>query len=488
MASLLTIPLELLVAVSTFLPTPDLASLRLTCNHLERSLYEWFSEEFFTKKQFMLTHPSLQTLVDISKHAGFSRRLQHVIIATNIYDATPLRFRDEEAAMRYTQGYESQRALLSTGLDREMLTEAFKNLPNLRTIGIRDFNAPSRIRDGKNASWTSWGATSVWKETGMHLSFCDRADYGTEVAGPFLGRVFSTVNHALGRAGRFPPEFEVLLRRSGLPDSAFSLPGFVLPIVEPVLRNLTTLLLNINLSTEHLFTHTRGTALDSHGGRSLFRFLSYTPNLSHLRLNFQKDLVDDNAHFLKWLSLPVPDTVPPPTNYLSPPPVSLPLLQTLELGQVRILPSTLLAVMAKFAPSLRSLSLWRMALYLDVPAPADGHKPNFWAELFRVMPQIPHFDLTHLKVGMVQQEHVRSTAIHVYFVAADDDGSGTRLTQVEHSGKDMAKFLDQLIKRAKLAWVEPAVVSEEDDDIEDQIEGYDDSFDEVDYDIDGDNE
>jgi len=51
MASLLTIPLELLVAVSSFLPTPDLGALRLTCKQVEKSLFEWFAEEFFTKKQ-----------------------------------------------------------------------------------------------------------------------------------------------------------------------------------------------------------------------------------------------------------------------------------------------------------------------------------------------------------------------------------------------------------------------------------------------------
>lgn len=83
MTGLLTIPLELIVAVSAHLTTPDLGSLRLTCKQVEKSLFEWFSNEFFTKKQFMLTHESLQTLIDISKHVSFSKKLTHVIIATN---------------------------------------------------------------------------------------------------------------------------------------------------------------------------------------------------------------------------------------------------------------------------------------------------------------------------------------------------------------------------------------------------------------------
>jgi hypothetical protein len=140
MASLLTIPLELLVAVSSFLSTPDLGALRLTCKQTEKSLYEWFSKEFFTKKQFMLTHNSLQALFDISKHASFSQKLSHVIIATNVYTNERVQYRDKDAAIRYCQGYNDQAALMNTGVDREMLTESFKNLKNLRTVGIRDFN------------------------------------------------------------------------------------------------------------------------------------------------------------------------------------------------------------------------------------------------------------------------------------------------------------------------------------------------------------
>jgi hypothetical protein len=100
MASLLTIPLELFVYISSFVSTPDLASLRLACKQTEKSLYEWFSNEFFVKKQFMLTQPSLQVLVDISKHASLSKRMKHVIIATNAYQHSHLHFRDTEALGR----------------------------------------------------------------------------------------------------------------------------------------------------------------------------------------------------------------------------------------------------------------------------------------------------------------------------------------------------------------------------------------------------
>lgn len=100
MVSLLSLPLELLIYISSFVSTPDLAALRLTCKQTEKSLYEWFSDEFFIKKQFMLTQPSLQVLLDISRHVSLSKKLKHLIIATNVYDDAPLTFRDGDACSR----------------------------------------------------------------------------------------------------------------------------------------------------------------------------------------------------------------------------------------------------------------------------------------------------------------------------------------------------------------------------------------------------
>lgn len=171
MVHLLSIPLELLVAISSHLPTQDLSSLRLTCKQIEKSLFGWFSQEFFTKKQFMLTEKSLQALVDIAKHETLSPKLTHVIIATNVYSDHPQTFRDESKAVSYLQGRDDQRELMGSGDDRLMLTEAFKNLPNLKVVGIRDFNSNNRRRDGEYASWSSWGATTIFQDTGVVIPF-----------------------------------------------------------------------------------------------------------------------------------------------------------------------------------------------------------------------------------------------------------------------------------------------------------------------------
>lgn len=455
MASLLTIPLEILISISSYLPTSDLGSLRLSCKQAEKSIYEWFATEFFAKKQFMLTHASLQTLVDISRHVSFSKKLTHLIIATNVYDNIPLRFRDDEAAIRYIQGFEGQKSLLSTGYDREMLTEAFQNLVNLHTVGIRDFNAGSRYRDGKNASWSSWGATTVYRETGIQLQFSDRGSFQGEIGTRFVSRLFTSVLYALGKADRNPPEVEVLLRQQGLPDSAFFLPEFIMPDLQPVLHGLTSLLLNIDLGASNLHTHSSGTSTDSNPGRALRNFLAHTPNLKHLRLNFQKHMVPYNEPFLEWLAQATPSAGQQGGSFLDPAPVALPALRQLELGQLSVRPNIIVAVISKFAPTVTDISLWRMGLHSGALHPSTP-KPNLWAELFRTLGRTSTLHLEHFKVGMLQQD-----SMYVHFNATGG-GAGRPEKVMQHSGKDMGKFLANLVERCTVDW--PVIVDNETDD------------------------
>lgn len=148
MASLTSIPLELLVIISSQLSTPDLGSLRRTCKYVERSLYDSFAREFFSKKQFMLTRPSLQALIDISNHPTLSKQVNHVIIGLDRYGypTSGTSFRDYAAYQRYSQGHADQTLLSNTGLHREMLTEAFQNLPNLGKYSISAKSTQHRHR------------------------------------------------------------------------------------------------------------------------------------------------------------------------------------------------------------------------------------------------------------------------------------------------------------------------------------------------------
>jgi hypothetical protein len=478
MVSLLTIPLELLVAVSVHLPTTDLCALRLTCKQIEKSLYEWFSKEFFTKKQFMLTFPSLQALVDISKHVSFSKKLSHVIIAINHYESMPLRFRNEEAAARYIQGYEDQQALFCSGLDREMLTEAFKSLSNLDTIGIRDFSSNNRYRDGDRASWSSWGSTTVYSETGVQLAIAGGNPDMGGIGSSFTTRIFQIVVHALGKAKRNPRAIEVLLRHNILSDRGLYIPDYMRPTILPVLQNLKTLLLNISVSTMDLHTHSNGTRVLSPPGRSLRRFLGCTVNLTHLRLNFEKQPQwVYNEQFLLWLSLPPPASSGlQEFNHLNPDPIALPLLAQLDLGQMNVEPHYILNVIQKFAPTLRDLSFWRMSLRTQSAAQSPGI--NLWAGLFSKLTTMPHLQLNHLLVGFISQDRV-----HVNFKTPDIEDAPL-LKKKDSMGKEMSVFLKELEEEAVVLW--PNVINDDGDsdedmeDDEDQIEGLDDEDDDDD--------
>jgi hypothetical protein len=456
MASLLTIPLELLVAISSLVSTRDLGALRLTCKQVEKSLYEWFSKEFFTKKQFMLTHESLQAFIDISKHASFSQKLTHVIIATNNYVDEPMRFRDEDASARYIQGYEDQAILMTTGIDRDMLTEAFMRLSNLQTVGIRDFNNHKRSRDGIN--WTSWGAPTIEQETGQATRFSGNSRYTSAVA--FLAHVFQVIIVALGKANQKPEEIEVLLRRNWLSEYSFRIPDFIYPTIKPCLLGLKKLLLRVDLSPGHLHSRPDGTLLDRVSGRTLRRFLRYTPNLTHLRLNLPQMDVDRNAEFLQWLATPTASQDPLLADKpLDPPPVDLVFLERLDFGQFRIQPSTILSVVAKFAPTLQSLNLWQLSIFDVQMRTHHDRGSNMWQPFFKSLGKIPQLQLNHLMVGKLTQH-----PYGVQFKTPDNK----KVDVKEYSGNKMGAFLEELCEEAVVMWPEVVEVVEESQSDEDE--------------------
>lgn len=161
---LLSVPLEVLLHITFHLTTPEYGNFRLTCKHIEATLLTSFSREFFSKRQFMFTEFSLQALVDVSK-SRFSSSLSHVIFglerpSTRSFPSMNQSAPNPQLDMRVKnnrliQEYIDHMTLLSTGHDVEMLAEAFSNLVNLETIGMRDFNSRSRRRDHPNVEWKS---------------------------------------------------------------------------------------------------------------------------------------------------------------------------------------------------------------------------------------------------------------------------------------------------------------------------------------------
>ncbi|KAF1998534.1 hypothetical protein P154DRAFT_524001 [Amniculicola lignicola CBS 123094] len=403
------LPVELLAhMVATYLTTKDLGALRLTCKGLERVLFDPFGLEFFTKKQFMLTTPSLQTLIDISNHGGLSKFLKHVIIGLEEFHTLfPPSFGGaNEKFHRYCEAQADQVSLIHTGGDREMLAEAFRNLPNLETIEIRDYSATGRVREGSpSARWRSYGLTTIQQETGISIQASSDNKWINTVT-----RTFPMLIMAAADAGVRPKNLQAFLRHGpNLTESSFYLPDRLKAKIDPVLDGLQSLLLTVSVSNGYLPNGLHGANFGSSTSiGSLAKFLARTPNLVQLRLN--SDTTSNTSNLLEWLGTPDSST-PSPTlvePYSFIPPIAFAQLQRLDLGMTSTQLEPLLKLIAKFASTLRTLSLWKVDLTYQfggsIPQTDLEHRPSPWNRLLSSIMRIPHVGINHLMLGKINQK------------------------------------------------------------------------------------
>ncbi|KAK3297249.1 uncharacterized protein B0H64DRAFT_319374 [Chaetomium fimeti] len=390
-SGLVQIPLEVLTRITHFISTTDLGNVRLSCKALEQGLFHFFSHEFFRKKQFMVLSDSLQALIDISKHPNLSPFLKHVIIGT---DRPSQRYhfpnRKEEASARLATANADHMQLLAAGGLRDMLAEAFANLTNLETVDIRDFNSPSRSRDGRGTEWRSWGANTLAASTNTSIftGIVNSED-------PYLSQIFSAVTAALAAAQARPKSLEILARsRSGyggiaLRDSAFYIPPRMEAAVSPMLASLQSLHLTLSL------THSLGMK------PFMFqKFLSLTISLTWLRVNFKNTAPHDQEEVLSWLALK--DTQKPNAPF-DMAPIQLPRLERLDLGDTELKAENILNLVVKLAPTLTSLYLRRVCLF-DESNDHTADKINPWDRCLSVLSRTRGLNLRVLDLSQIAHQ------------------------------------------------------------------------------------
>ncbi|KAK0315650.1 hypothetical protein LTR01_000950 [Friedmanniomyces endolithicus] len=372
---MLELPPELLTRVSDHLTTVELGHFRRTCKHVETVLFDNFAKEFFTKRQFMIEQPSLQALIDISNHPTLSERLTEVIISTDAFDHSSTPWGRKGQRVFLEAGYVTRELLLHTGQARDMLVEAFSKLPNLRTVGLRDYPGKGRRRDGETARWRSWG----WNWSGENTD-----ENGVYCVGLSPALILPLVIYSLGLARAKPSNVEVFLRNHlKLSPASFSVgDGYMLPTIGPVLAGLQTLMLHVS-GSEDGGGFPQG--YDAWTQAPLKCFLQHTEALETLRLNFeQHDLFGDAI--LKWLGEPVPNAphiIERPTIDVSP--LSLSKLRNLDLGMLHTDSTTLIKVVAKF--DLISINLWKVYLrFKDLDESTDDTSP--WASFLEILADI----------------------------------------------------------------------------------------------------
>lgn len=468
---LLMMPLEILQQIARPLTTPEYGNLRLTCKHLEASLLTAFSREFFSKRQFMLTHFSLQALVDIS-NSRFAEGLKHVIIHVERPSQrslihhndsyVPPQLESQVKRNRTREEYTDHLALLDSGRDVDMMAEAFANCKNLGTVEIRDFNSDSRYRDMPNIRWRSYGAPTYEVQTGANLEVPTNYSYPhrSDEQGNYIGRLFQNILRSLGRTATRPRRFEVNLRHCGISDKAFKIQKYDESTFLPVLACLDDFHLDLNSDFVPAFIAGQD---PTRGGTQCFSyflrlFLAHVDKIQLLRLNFQFFRASESSRdFLSWLSEAPLDQ---PSNDLQaqkllsasgtldtllpsrPPTVVFQNLKQLEIGKITVEPKTLLAVFQKHRATLQGIVLHRVCLLDRHPS---EERINQWARLFRDMGKLG-LKANHLVMSILSQvkernEHRRK----VYF---KDSPNARRIW----AGQDLDGALKDLVNDIVVDW------------------------------------
>jgi len=435
------IPHEILVRITYFISTVDLGNARLTCKALEQGLFNFFSHEFFRKKQFMVTSDSLQALIDISKHPTLSQSLSHVIISCDrptLDKWAP--DRNDEARARLELAVADHMHLLATGRLRDMLVEAFSSLKNLKIVGMRDFNSPSRNRDGLGTQWRSYGSVALEASTQAAVR-------------PFLShnndnyptQLFCAITAALAATHARPESIEVLFRTPicALDDTAFYIPA-------PLEQSTSSLL--AGLHTLHLCL-----ALTHPTKMSPFmyqKFISLAPNLRWLRLNFVSTARQEIEQMASWLALKEGQNPPAMPFYL--PAAQLRYLERLDLGSAEIEPQQLVRLVAKFTPTLTSLYLRRVSL-------VDGHNRsrttpvNPWVSFLNTLRKLPGSKLRVLDLSLIATTSAASWRAHVWFKAPGSTRTSNNW-QCSANLTTMDKAIAQTIEAMTVKW--PTIITQ----------------------------
>lgn len=390
----------------------------------------------------MITEDSLQALIDISN----SRLAEHLRFLYFGLDRFPEGVQrplpDDDKERKFRERYANNFTLWNTGHHRDMMAEAFRNLPNLQDVIIRDFNSSRRSRDGPNAEWHSYGFTTAFNETGVSLNQGMAGIWNSGFPYQYCSQVFTAVLYALGAAKANIKGIEILSRNSNhLRDFAFNIPKFMEPSVMAVLQGLEKLHLCIDLAWRNPNV---GWSMNTWTGRSapdLFirKFLSHATNLKNLRINEHRGNSSGLANLIDWMVDGDADGNGP-TN-------SMPKLEELSLGSMNIDAPRLLKLVTKFAPSLKRLELWKVTMLRNLPPIAQTPVPKdiFWASFLKKLTEIPSLELNHLKVGMLQQQWIeKPVPLHVSF-----RGAGPTC---QYTGPDWKHFIGKIKPLLEVQW------------------------------------
>ncbi|KAK4554989.1 hypothetical protein LTR86_007755 [Recurvomyces mirabilis] len=141
------LPEELVSNIVHRLDYDDLASIRLVCRALETKSFHDFATEYFSAKAFMISSDSLNVLTAISEDKRLRTYLRSIYIITCYYSDSAFKCPNgchcawkpsTRQAETYRYYIKDQAHLKASDEDQQILTRAFRNLPNLAGLHIAD--------------------------------------------------------------------------------------------------------------------------------------------------------------------------------------------------------------------------------------------------------------------------------------------------------------------------------------------------------------
>lgn len=465
---LLKLPLEVMLRISDSLKVQDFINLRQTCKLLENQLFLNFARSFFGKRQFMMTPDSLQGLIDMAR-SRFAPHMKFVSICL-LEPKGGMTVSPHQAFMAETRA--QVMGMWSTNQHIDLLTEAFQTLPHLEGIIIKD---NPRIA-ARGYQLDRYPVHGMKKFNDMDISALFVPAHNSDV----MAMTMTGLLTALGKAQARPKSFEMILRGSmSIDDRCFHIPEHVRPSVLPVLEGLEKLYIYVQ--------HQGHFDIGPTGPEDVIvkKFISHCPNLKGFRIN--RSSLGRGHHsgmrrLLGWLaddpSLPgVIDSHNPDdaqqnapgtwqTNFIiNPPSPRWEHLEELSVGFLQCDPGTLMKLVAKFAPTLRRLDIWRVAM-TATPDQAK-RKENVWPVIMRRFAQTPGLNLRHVKLGqlgLAVARYDRDLAIHFELEA------GRHMRDIEcNAPDDCHKFLTEMATKCDANWgsishlLYPQINSDEDE-------------------------
>lgn len=388
------LPVELLTIVVTHLEWKDYAAFRLTCRHIEGTIFSSFARDSFMTCRVMRTPESMQTLIDISK-SRLGPFVKHLSISTELLCPSSRNSWPSQSVFG-VEMTPNQEAFISTGCDRDMLTQALVNLQSVQSVQVR----PVYSAASYSTSTTPQDPSVKQRSLGVRKILLEQeetAESGARVNHPTregdvhsdMACIYSTYL-ALGKTNIHLTELEFAVKGS-FSCKALQIPPCISPSAIPVLARLKSLVLSVTPRPR------------SHGVRDL---LQYTTQLRSLSISFH-GLRNRHDGFVQWLaSLPPPEAPTRDTLLQSPPAVNFNCLRKLQLnGLYGVYVRDLRKVVRKFAPKLEELHFHgtRLETRSQDQGSTSGAPGSLWIEFLKSLDTEPVHKLRQLCIKKVEE-------------------------------------------------------------------------------------